>query len=87
MGSVFRRGEMWVIEYKKPNGRIKRESIGRAGVVTKSMAKEVLRKREQQIKLGQYEMLEADIPTIAQFTDEYIRYIRDVKKIGPGSWL
>lgn len=80
MGSVFRRGAMWVIEYKMPNGKTKRESIGRAGVVTKSMAKEVLRQREQQIKLGQYEMLEADIPTIARFKDEYIRHIRDVKQ-------
>ncbi len=80
MGSVFRIRDRWVIEYKKPNGRIKRESIGRAGVVTKSMAKEVLRQREQQIKLGQYEMIETDIPTIAQFKDEYIRHIRDVKQ-------
>jgi len=80
MGSVFKRGDNWVIEYKKPNGRPRRESIGKMGIATKSMAKEILRKREQQIKLGQYEMLEADIPTIAQFTDEYIRYIKDVKQ-------
>jgi len=80
MGTVFPRGKSWAIEYKKPNGRLKRESIGKIGVVTKSMAREILRKREQQIKLGQYEMLEADIPTIAQFKDEYIRHIRDVKQ-------
>ncbi len=80
MGTVFKRGDNWVIEYKKPNGRLRRESIGKMGVATKSMAKEVLRKREQQIKLGQYEMLEAKIPTIAQFTDEYILFIRDIKQ-------
>lgn len=80
MGSVFKRGDNWVIEYKKPNGRLRRESIGKIGVATKSMAREVLRQREQQIKLGQYEMLEADIPTIAQFKEEYIRHIRDVKQ-------
>ncbi len=80
MGTVFKRADNWVIEYKKPNGRLRRESIGKMGIATKSMAKEVLRKREQQIKLGQYEMLEADIPTIAQFTDEYIRFIRDIKQ-------
>ncbi len=80
MGSVFKRGDNWVIEYRKPNGRLRRESIGRVGVATKLMAKEVLRQREQQIKLGQYEMLEADIPTIAQFKEEYIRHIRDVKQ-------
>lgn len=80
MGSVFRRGAMWVIEYKMPNGKTKRESIGKAGVVTKSIAKVVLRQREQQIKLGQYEMLEADIPTISQYKNEYIRHIRDVKQ-------
>jgi len=80
MGSVFKRGENWVIEYKKPNGRLRRESIGKMSVATKSMAKEILRKREQQIKLGQYEMLEAKIPTIEQFRDEYIRFIRDIKQ-------
>ena len=80
MGSVFKRGNNWVIEYKKPNGKLKRKSIGKMGVVTKSMAKEILRKREQQIKLGQYEMLEAKIPTIEQFRDEYIRFIRDIKQ-------
>lgn len=80
MGTVFKRGGNWVIEYRKPNGKLRRESIGKMGVATKSMAKEVLRQREQQIKLGLYEMLEADIPTIAQFTDKYIRHIRDVKQ-------
>jgi len=80
MGTVFKRGDNWVIEYKKPNGRLRRESIGKMGVVTKSMAKEILRKREQQIKLGQYEMLEADIPTIGQFKNEYVRFIRDIKQ-------
>lgn len=80
MGSVFKRGDNWVIEYKKPNSRPRRESIGKIGIVTKSMAKEILRIREQQIKLGQYEMLQVDIPTIAQFTDEYIRHIKDVKQ-------
>jgi len=39
MGSVFTRGESIVIEYKLPNGKIKRETIGKTGIVTKTMAK------------------------------------------------
>jgi len=80
MGSVFLRGESWVIEYNL-NGKTKRESIGKKGIATKTMAKEVLKERERQVKLGQYDMLEASIPTFNNFKDEYLTYVRDTTKM------
>lgn len=81
MGSVFKRRDTWVIEYKIQNGKIKRESVGKTGVVTKTMAREVLRNREQQIKLGQYDMIEARIPTVLEYSQEYLDYQENVKQI------
>ncbi|MDA2918528.1 site-specific integrase [Desulfobacterota bacterium AH_259_B03_O07] len=79
MGSVFQRGNSWVIEYRV-KGKTKRESVGKKGVVTKTMAREILKKREQQVKLGQYDMLKAKIPTFSEFGDEYIKHVRDTVK-------
>jgi integrase len=44
------------------------------------MAKEVLKNKERQVKLGQYDMLEASIPTLNNFTKQYITYKRDTEK-------
>lgn len=79
MGSVFLRGDSWVGEYKD-RGRIKRLTFGKKGVVTKTMAKEMLRKVEQKVKLGQYDMLDATIPTLGEFSRDYIEYQRDVRQ-------
>ncbi len=59
MGTVFKRGETWVIEYKKQNGNLS-ESVGKSGVLIKTKAREFLRNREKQIKLGKYEMIGGD---------------------------
>lgn len=80
MGSVFLRGDSWVGEYKD-RGKIKRKALGKKGVVTKTMAKEMLKKIEQKIKLGQYDMLDAEIPILKEFAKAYIEYQRDVKQI------
>ena len=79
MGSTFIRDNSWVIEYKV-NGKTKRKSLGKKGVVTKTMAKEILRQREQQIKLGEYDLLEAKIPRLNEFANEYLNHVRDVVK-------
>jgi integrase len=79
MGSVFLRGNSVVIEYRT-KGKVKRETIGKKGVVTKTMAREIMRKREQQIKRGQYEMLAAKIPTLSEFTHDYIKHVKDIRK-------
>jgi len=79
MGSVFLRNNSWVIEYKLRN-KTKRESIGNKNLITKTMAREVLKKREQQVKLGQFDMLDNEIPTFKSFSKDYVNYITEVNK-------
>ncbi len=79
MGTVFLRGESWVGEYRD-RGKIKRVSFRKKGPVTKTMAKEMLKKIEQKIKLGQYDMLDAKILTLSEFAEDYIKHVRDVVK-------
>ncbi len=62
------------------NGKEKKESIGKVGEVTKAVAQAILGERKKQIRLGQYDMLGVDIPSLSEFSDEYIAYIRDVKQ-------
>ena len=80
MGSVFLRGNSWVIEYRNMYGRIHRESIGKKGAMTKTIAKEILQKRERDVKLGKEEMLNAEIPSLEDFAKEYLQYVRDISK-------
>lgn len=80
MGSVFLRGDSWVGEYRV-NGKTRRKTFGKKGIVTKTSAKEMLRKIEQKIKLGQYDMLDVEIPTVNEFAVEYLAFLCDVKKI------
>jgi len=88
MGTVFKRKRInkdgketfyWYLAYAI-NGKRKWESAGVAGLVTKTMARELLKKREQQVKLGQWDMLEAEIPTLSAFIPKYIEHIRDIKQ-------
>lgn len=81
MGTVFQRGNSWAIEYRLASGRMKRESVGKRSVITKTMAKEILRKREQQVKLGQEDMLDVIIPTVNEISPEYLHYQKEVKQI------
>jgi len=79
MGSVFLRNSSWVIEYKF-NGKTKRETIGKNSIITKTFAKEVLKKRELEIKLGQFQILDKDVPTLKEFSNRYLDYIKNVKQ-------
>lgn len=79
MGSVFLRGDTWVGEFKD-RGKLKRKALGKKGVVTKTIAREMLKKIEQKVKLGQYEMLDAVIPSIEDFAKDYMSYVRDTVK-------
>ncbi len=79
MGTVFLRGDSWVGEYKD-RGKIKRKAFGKKGIVTKTQAKEMLKKLEQRVKLGQYDMLDAEIPTLNEFAEDYLKHVRDVVK-------
>lgn len=95
MGSVFLRkcrckkcregkeghGGVWVIKYWERNGKIKQESVGKRGVMTKTIAKEILNKREQSVKLGHEGMSDVDIPTFDKISAEYLQHQKDVKQI------
>ncbi len=92
MGSIFvrtrthkngKKVDYWCIEYR-PNGKPRRETVGKVGVVTKTIARELLKKRELQVKLGQWDMIEAKIPTLSEFAPEYLSYVRDI--IAKRSW-
>ncbi len=66
----------WYIRYAV-NGKIKWEAVGKAGVVTKDVALRRLAKRKQQIELGQQNEIGARVPTLREFSNEYLTYIRD----------
>jgi integrase len=80
MGTVFLRGNSWSIEYRSNNGSIRRESVGKKGIITKTMAREILQKRERNVKLGKEDMLDSEIPNLEEFSKEYLTYVRDVTK-------
>lgn len=80
MGSVYLRGDSWVVKYKDENGNWKRKTLGQAPAMTKTMAREILKTKERQIKLGEYDMLETVIPTLMCFSKDYLTYIKDTVK-------
>jgi len=81
MGSVFLIGNSWVGEYKESDGRIRRRSIGKRGVITKTRAREILRKWEEAVILRREGLLESEIPTLNEISVEYLQHQRDVKQI------
>ncbi|MCH8029581.1 MAG: site-specific integrase [Candidatus Dadabacteria bacterium] len=62
------------------NGREIKRSVGEAGIVTKTQAKRVMEETKRRLRLGEYDIIDARIPTISEFAEEYKRYVRDVKK-------
>ncbi len=81
MGSVYLRGNSWVIKYKDVNGGWKRHAVGRKHAMTKTMARDILIGIERKVKLGQYDMLDKVAPILKDYAQEYISYQRDIKKI------
>ena len=81
MGSVFKRGNSWVIEYRNLDGRIRRESVGKRGVITKTIAKAILDKRERGVELGREDMLNVEIPAFNEITTDYLQHQKDIKQI------
>ncbi len=62
------------------NGKMKWESVGEVGKVTKSVAEALLAEKKKKIKLGQLDELNVDIPTLPDFAKEFLHYVRDIKK-------
>lgn len=69
----------WYIRFWA-NGKEKWEAIGKVGEVTKAVAQAKLEERKRQIRLGQLDMIGAEIPTLPEFVEDYIRHVRDVVK-------
>jgi hypothetical protein len=76
MGIVFLRGDSLVGEFRV-TGKTRRKTFGKKGIVTKTQAREMLRKIKQQVKLGQYDMLDTEIPILTEFAKKYIQHVRD----------
>jgi len=68
----------WYIRYWV-NGKERKESIGRIGIVTKKVAQIRLEERKRQVRLGQLDMHKAEIPTLQYFSFDYIEYQKKVK--------
>ena len=57
------------------NGKEKWISLGADGMVTKTAAQRKINEIERQIRLGQLDMIEAKIPTLLEFSEEYITQV------------
>lgn len=78
MGSVFLRGDSWVGDYRV-NGKTRRKTFGKKGIVTKTSAKEMLKRIEQKVKLGHMTCWMLTF-LLNQFSSEYPKHVRDVVK-------
>jgi len=81
MGTVYKRRNTWTMDYKDQHGNNIQKAIGNVGVITKTMAKDILRKKEQQVILGEHDLLDAKIPTINNISKEYLHHQKVVKQI------
>ena len=71
--------EYWYVEVSLPGGKKIKRSVGKVGQVTKAVARQYESELKKKIRLGQLDMVNADIPTLNDIKDEYIKYVRDVK--------
>ena len=62
------------------NKKLKWESVGKVGEVTKAVAQTHLEERKKQIRLCTYGMMTTEIPTLSGYKDEYLVYKRDILK-------
>jgi integrase len=72
--------EYWYVEVYMPGGRKIKRSIGKAGQVTKAVARQVESELKKKVRLGQLDMIEAEIPTLNEIKEEYLAYVRDVSQ-------
>lgn len=77
------KGAYWYIRYTI-NGKEKWESVGKVGMITKAAAQVRLEEKKRQVRLGQLDMIGAKIPTLNDFSGEYLSYVRDT--IAKRSW-
>ncbi|MEQ9617835.1 MAG: tyrosine-type recombinase/integrase [Deltaproteobacteria bacterium] len=78
INSKGKKSEFWYIRYSV-NGKDKWELVGKVGQVTKDIALARLAERKKQLRLGQLDMLKTTIPTLREFSRDYMVYQREVK--------
>jgi len=85
MGSTYivsRKTSKQIIKYRaikyKFHGKWKEEILGQSDLIQKGYARRILQKREKAIALGNYGIIENDVPTLSEFIEEYITHKRDV---------
>ena len=72
--------EYWYVEISLPGGRKLKRSVGKVGEVTKTIARQYEHVLKKEVKLGRLNILESYIPTLQEFSDEYIKHVRDIKQ-------
>ena len=81
MGSVYLRGNSYIIKYKDENGVWKRKAVGKKPAMTKTIAKAILIEIERKVMKGEHKLVSTTIPTLREYATEYVRYQRDIKQI------
>ena len=84
MGSVYLRGKSYIGKYKDENDLWIRKTLGNKNIMTKTMAKEIIKEIERKVKLGEHDMINAKIPTVKVFSKDYLNHVRFV--IQKRSW-
>ncbi|MGE5445957.1 MAG: hypothetical protein ACM3SR_15420 [Ignavibacteriales bacterium] len=69
----------WYVEVGLPGGKKIKRSIEKVGEMTKAVAREVEQDLKRKVKLGQWDMLQAEIPTFDEFISKFISYLKDIK--------
>jgi len=69
----------WYIRYAY-NGKIRWELVGKVGAVTKDVARARFDLRKKQVRLGQLDMVDAEIPLLSDFTEGYLHHVRDIAR-------
>jgi integrase len=72
------KSEYWYVEIGLPNGKKLKRSVGKNGIVTKNMARQVEHELKRKVKLGQWDMIR-DIPTLSEFIPEFVSYLKHIK--------
>lgn len=70
----------WYVEVGLPSGKKVKRSIGKVGEMTKAVARQVEQDLKRKVKLGQWDMIQAAIPTLSEFIPEITSYLKDIKQ-------
>lgn len=70
----------WYVEVGLPRGKKIKRSIGKVGEMTKAVARQVEQDLKRKVKLGQWDMFQAEIPTFNEFIPEYVDYQKNIKQ-------